>query len=74
MVPDRSLCVLFGWLSNQLFFKELSETDVRNALVEGSNSILDDDMTPFGWQDDGTDEEGSEFSSADPFYTMMNHY
>ena len=60
-------CVLFGWLSNQSFFKDLSETDVRNALVEGSNSLLDDDMTPFGWQDDGTDEEGSEFS-VDPFY------
>ena len=62
-------CVLFGWLSNQSFFKDMSETDVRNALVEGSSSLLDDDMTPFGWQDDGTDEEGSDFS-ADPFYDM----
>jgi hypothetical protein len=26
-------------------------------------------MTPFGWQDDGTDEEGSDFS-VDPFYDM----
>jgi phage terminase large subunit-like protein len=62
-------CVLFGWLSNQPFFKDLTETDVRNILVEGSNALMDEDMTPFGWQDDGHgDEEG--FSFGDPFYDM----
>ena len=67
---DLVMClIIFGWLSNQSFFKDMSETDVRNALVEGSSSLLDDDMTPFGWQDDGTDEEGSDFS-VDPFYDM----
>jgi hypothetical protein len=61
-------CVLFGWLSNQPYFKELTDTDVRNALVENNNSLLDDDFTPFGYQDDGFEEDG--VITIDPFYDM----
>jgi hypothetical protein len=64
-------CVLFGWLSNQPYFKDISETDVRNSLIESSGSLLDDDMTPFGWQDDGTDDGNDEFSDSNNLF-MMN--
>jgi Terminase large subunit, T4likevirus-type, N-terminal/Terminase RNaseH-like domain len=62
-------CVLFSWLANQPYFKDLSETDARQALVEGTNSLMEDDSMPFGWQDDGEDVDGggSEWQKADSF-------
>jgi hypothetical protein len=62
-------CVLFSWLANQPYFKDLSETDARQALVEGTNSLMEDDSMPFGWQDDGEDldDGGSEWQRADSF-------
>ena len=62
-------CVLFSWLANQPYFKDLSETDARQALVEGTNSLMEDDSMPFGWQDDGedVDDGGSEWQRADSF-------
>lgn len=50
-------CVLFGWLANQPYFKDLSETDARNSLVEGSGSMIEEDLLPFGFHDDGDIED-----------------
>ena len=48
-------CVLFAWLVNQSYFKELTDTDVRNSLIDDNNSLLEDDMLPFGFRLDGSD-------------------
>ena len=45
-------CVLFSWLVNQTYFKEITETDVRHMLSDEA-SISETEMTPFGFQDDG---------------------
>jgi len=55
---DLMTClILFGWVSNQRYFKELTNVDVRSKLYEEQEKIIDQDMAPFGFIDDGTPEE-----------------
>jgi hypothetical protein len=60
---DLMTClILFGWLSNQPYFKELSNSDVRSKLYEDQSKIIEQDMAPFGFIDDGiTKEEDQPF-------------
>jgi hypothetical protein len=51
---DLMTClIIFGWLSNQTYFKELSNSDVRSRLYEEQSNIIEQDMAPFGFIDDG---------------------
>jgi hypothetical protein len=55
---DLIMCVvLFAWATNQLFFKELTETDFRKKLLEDREKMVDDDVLPFGFIDDGGNPE-----------------
>ncbi len=56
---DLMMClVTFGWLSNQAFFKELTNTNARQMLYEEQSKLIEQDMAPFGFVDDGfTDEQ-----------------
>ena len=59
---DLMTClIIFGWLSNQPYFKELSNSDVRSKLYEDQANIIEQDMAPFGFIDDGTPEEDKPF-------------
>ena len=58
---DLMTClVVFGWLSNQVYFKELSNSDVRSKLYEEQANIIEQDMAPFGFLDDGINEHEEE--------------
>jgi len=60
---DLMMClVIFGWLSNQRYFKELTNNDVRSQLYEEQQEIMEADMAPFGFIDDGTPDEEQPFS------------
>lgn len=61
-------CVLFAWMVNQVYFKEISDTDVRSRLLDDQHDLLNDDMTPFGFIDDGHPED-EEISQPD-FYSL----
>jgi len=55
---DLMTClVVFGWLSNQRYFKELTNSDVRSKLYEEQENLIEQDMAPFGFIDDGTPED-----------------
>jgi len=55
---DLMTClIIFGWLSNQTYFKELSNSDVRSKLYEEQSNIIEQDMAPFGFIDDGIETE-----------------
>ena len=55
---DLCIClVIFAWLSNQRYFKELTNQDVRAKLYEEQQNAIEQDMAPFGFKDDGLDEE-----------------
>ena len=55
---DLMMClVIFGWLSNQQYFKELSNSNIRNQLYLEQQNLIEQDMAPFGFIDDGTPDE-----------------
>jgi len=55
---DLMTClIIFGWLSNQTYFKELSNSDVRSKLYEEQSNIIEQDMAPFGFIDNGIETE-----------------
>jgi hypothetical protein len=48
--------VLFGWLSTQPYFKDLSSLDIRKDVYKETIDKLEEEMTPFGFIDDGVDD------------------
>ena len=46
-------CVLFSWLVNQEYFKELSDNNARLEVLTQNQSIVEEDLLPFGFLDDG---------------------
>jgi hypothetical protein len=47
--------VLFSWLCTQPYFKELTNMNIKDEMFSETIKQLEDDMTPFGFQDDGDD-------------------
>ena len=53
---DAVMClVMFGWLTHQSFFKEMTNIDIRNNLYDENLKLLEEELTPFGIIDDGYD-------------------
>jgi hypothetical protein len=49
--------VIFGWLVQQRYFKEMTNMDIRKKMWEEQMETLEQDMLPFGIIDDGREEE-----------------
>ena len=68
---DLMMClVIFGWLSNQPFFKEMTDTNARQMLYEEQQSLIEQDMAPFGFVDDGIPDH--EKSEVDEYGTVWH--
>jgi hypothetical protein len=53
---DLVMClVLFSWLSDQTFFKEITDINTMWKLRERSDEQIESNMLPFGFMDDGHD-------------------
>lgn len=55
--------VLFSWATTNTYFKELSNINIRQVIYENQMKMIEQELTPFGFYDDGqqTDErEGLE--------------
>jgi hypothetical protein len=46
--------VLFGWLTTQAYFKQITGSDIRKDLYEDQMKVLEEEMTPFGFVEDGS--------------------
>ena len=58
---DLVMClILFGWLSDQTYFKELTNMDIRQQLWKEKEDLVDQDMAPFGFVLDGVNDEYGE--------------
>ena len=45
---DLVMClVIFGWLSNQPYFKELSDSNIRSQMYMEQEKLIEQDMVPF---------------------------
>ena len=64
---DLVMClVIFSWLANQRYFKELTDVDVRGQMFTDQKNAIEADMAPFGFIDDGlNDPEGNNNSFYD---------
>ena len=48
--------VLFSWVANQRYFKDLMDQDLRMKLYKDQMKAIEDDLLPFGEMWDGTDD------------------
>lgn len=74
---DLAMClVIFAWLSVQDYFRELTSDDVRKRIFEDQRESIEEDMAPFGFILDGTDEDsfvdeqGDTWNKADEYGDM----
>jgi len=49
--------VLFGWLTTNQYFKELTDVNVRERIYKQQMLQIEDELTPFGFINNGPDEE-----------------
>jgi hypothetical protein len=64
--------VIFSWLANQAYFKELTDNDMRNALFAEQQNALEQDMAPFGFMDDGLNENETETDEYGDVWSPVN--
>ena len=57
--------VLFAWASNDLLFKDMMNTNNRKALYDQKMVQIEEELTPFGFIDNGNDEPDYEVNSGD---------
>ena len=54
---DLVMClVIFSWVANQRYFKELTNVDVRGQMFTDQKNAIEADMAPFGFIDNGIDD------------------
>ena len=49
--------VIFAWLVQQQYFKDLTDLDIRKQMYKDQMEALEQDMLPFGIIDDGQENE-----------------
>lgn len=49
--------VLFGWLTTNQYFQELTDVSVRERIYQQQMEQIEDELTPFGIIDDGFNQE-----------------
>ena len=55
---DLVMClVLFSWATNEPFFKDLTDTNLRKVLYEDQFKQIEENLTPFGIVNDGLPEK-----------------
>lgn len=47
--------VLFGWLTTNPYFKELTDVNLRETIFETQINRIEEELTPFGFIEDGRD-------------------
>ena len=61
---DLAMClVLFAWLVQQEYFKEMTDNDIRKRIYEEQKNQIEQDMAPFGFIETGL--EDSQFLDKD---------
>ena len=50
-------CFIFGWVTDQTYFKELTDNDIRQQMYKEQQNQLEQDMAPFGFVVNGLEDE-----------------
>jgi len=63
---DLVACMfMFAWATDQTYFKELTDNDIRKTMIKEQQDMLEQDMAPFGFIVNGID---------DPFEDTIDEY
>ena len=55
---DLVACLfIFAWLTDQQYFKELTDNDIRRVMMNEQQDMLEQDMAPFGFVVNGLEDE-----------------
>ena len=66
---DLAMClVIYAWLVQCDYFKELTDQDVRKRLYEEQKNAIEQDMAPFGFMVDGLDDDGEVDEKGDRWF------
>ena len=67
---DLAMClVIYAWLVQMDYFKELTDQDVRKRLYEEQKNQIEQDMAPFGFLNDGLSEDSFVDNDGDRWFT-----
>ena len=67
---DLAMClVIYAWLVQSDYFKELTDQDVRKRLYEEQKNAIEQDMAPFGFINDGLDNSSFVDPEGDRWFT-----
>ncbi len=61
--------VLFAWLTNQEFFKEMTDINTISKLRDRSLQQTEEVLTPFGFYNDGIQDDSDDLLLIDPLLT-----
>jgi hypothetical protein len=60
---DLTTCMwLFGWLSKQSMFADITNVKIRHILAQKQEAYIMENMTPFGEYSDGMESESMDFN------------
>jgi uncharacterized lipoprotein YajG len=48
---------MFAWATDQTYFKELTDMDIRQTMMREQQDMLEQDMAPFGFMVNGLEDE-----------------
>ena len=67
---DLAMClVIYAWLVQMDYFKELTDQDVRKRLYEEQKNQIKQDMAPFGFMNNGLDDDTFVDKDGDRWFT-----
>ena len=67
---DLAMClVIFAWLVQQEYFKEMSDNDIRKRIYEEQKNQIEQDMAPFGFIQTGLETESFVDDNGDRWHT-----
>ena len=67
---DLAMClVLFAWLVQQEYFKEMTDNDIRKRIYEEQKNQIEQDMAPFGFINTGLEDTSFVDNEGDVWHT-----
>ena len=70
---DLVMClVLFGWLTRQEYFKNITDLDIRKDIYQDEMQRIEDDMVPFGFMPEAEEEDDS-FWAGDDYWKVAEN-
>jgi hypothetical protein len=67
---DLVMCiVLFSWITTQKYFQDLTNMDIRKTVFNDKIKQMEDEMTPFGFIDDGSPDYEDHIDSSGTVWT-----